>query len=226
MTEQDDLNKDELDKKYRAVSNEQPCEEADQFIIQAAADAVAQKLPMQSSRRWHMPVSIAAAAVITVSVVTSLKPWVVSVPTSSEPEVRVYEEADFNNSADQYEPIEALATSEKLTLRKKTEAKKQRQRVSVAESELSLKANASASLSTTASSPVTLAKELKQGQMQTEVDKFLTDIEQFIASDNYKAATIKLKSLLEVSSIESYSPEQQQRIQLIQQNLQSTGIHQ
>ncbi|MCP4414081.1 MAG: SCO family protein [Gammaproteobacteria bacterium] len=85
MSHQDDLQTD-----YKAASNEQPSEHTDQLILQAAADAVKEDSKVIqgrfSIRRWQTPVSLAAAAVITVSVVTSLKPWQVSVPvTTSTP---------------------------------------------------------------------------------------------------------------------------------------------
>ncbi len=82
MSHQDDLQTD-----YKAASNELPSEHTDQLILQAAADAVKQDSKVIqgrfSIRRWQTPVSLAAAAVITVSVVTSLKPWQVSVPVST-----------------------------------------------------------------------------------------------------------------------------------------------
>jgi len=82
MSHQDDLQTD-----YKAASNEQPSEHTDQLILQAAADAVKEDSKVIrgrfSIRRWQTPVSLAAAAVITVSVVTSLKPWQVSVPVST-----------------------------------------------------------------------------------------------------------------------------------------------
>ncbi len=82
MSHQDDLQTD-----YKAASNEQPSKHTDQLILQAAADAVKQDSKVIqgrfSIRRWQTPVSLAAAAVITVSVVTSLKPWQVSVPVST-----------------------------------------------------------------------------------------------------------------------------------------------
>ncbi len=85
MSHQDDLQTD-----YKAASNEQPSEHTDQLILQAAVEAVKEDSKVIqgrfSIRRWQTPVSLAAAAVITVSVVTSLKPWQVSVPlTTSTP---------------------------------------------------------------------------------------------------------------------------------------------
>ena len=82
---------DDLELEYKAASNEQPSELTDQLILKAAASALEAKQPSRSkvikgrfaSRRWHTPVSIAAAALITVSIVSSLKPWSITVPESS-----------------------------------------------------------------------------------------------------------------------------------------------
>jgi len=82
---------DDLELEYKAASNEQPSELTDQLILKAAASALEAKQPSRSkvikgrfaSRRWHIPVSIAAAALITVSIVSSLKPWSITVPESS-----------------------------------------------------------------------------------------------------------------------------------------------
>ncbi len=80
---------DDLEMEYKSASNELPSELSDQIILQAAKDAVTPDMKSSnvvkgkfSSRKWHTPVSIAAAAVITVSVVTSLQPWNV-IPVNS-----------------------------------------------------------------------------------------------------------------------------------------------
>lgn len=87
---------DELGSAYKSLSTEQPSEISDQLILQAAVEALkdnsktnAQTQQKSSSRpakewflsrRWHAPVSLAATAVITISVVSSLKPWQLSLP--------------------------------------------------------------------------------------------------------------------------------------------------
>jgi len=87
MSQQDDLHK-----QYKAASNEQPSKLTDQLILNAAADALKKEKPQLdtnqqpdnvvkgyfSIRRWQMPVSIAAAALITVSFVSTYNPWSVS----------------------------------------------------------------------------------------------------------------------------------------------------
>jgi len=74
---------DDLKIQYQSASNEQPSKQTDQLILQAAADAVKSETTTANNvikgrfsfRRWQTPVSIAAAAVITVSFVSSMDPW-------------------------------------------------------------------------------------------------------------------------------------------------------
>ncbi len=87
-------NQDDLETDYKNASNELPSGEVDQFILKAAADAIKESPEEKehtktniiqgrfSLRRWQTPLSLAATAVITVSIVTSLKPWQVSTPMS------------------------------------------------------------------------------------------------------------------------------------------------
>ncbi len=62
-----------IEKAYQSASDEQPSENTDRLILKAAADALVKE--KSSSRRWHMPVSIAAGAVFTITIVISLDPW-------------------------------------------------------------------------------------------------------------------------------------------------------
>jgi len=107
MSHQDDLQTD-----YNAASNEQPSESTDQLILQAAADAIKEDSKVVrgrfSFRRWQTPVSIAAAAVITVSVVTSLEPWQVSVPVTTSIPAKTAELSEPQSDAIHKEVTERL----------------------------------------------------------------------------------------------------------------------
>jgi len=121
-------NQNDLVTEYRKVSNEQPSEQVDEFILKAAADALQDTASDEnqsntnvitgrfSTRRWHMPVSIAAAAVITVSVVTSLEPWQVSIPTyAPTPSEAVEIESDEKVSEKLISEARLEPASEKLS---------------------------------------------------------------------------------------------------------------
>jgi len=123
---------DDLETEYKAASNEQPSELSDQIILQAAKDAI-EKQPEDNvikgkfaSRRWHTPVSLAAAAVITVSVVSTLKPWSVSVPVSEPPPVMTQSEELVMDSAVSHFEDEEVVSKQKADVRyskKRTVAK-------------------------------------------------------------------------------------------------------
>ena len=127
---------DDLEMEYKSASNELPSELSDQIILQAAKDAITPEKPKSnvvkgkfSSRKWHMPLSIAAAAVITVSVVTSLQPWniiPVNSPTpfmSEEPRI----EETFSDSASVESNEVQLREKEFLIAQERAEQKADRQ---------------------------------------------------------------------------------------------------
>ncbi|MCP3673339.1 MAG: hypothetical protein GY829_02545 [Gammaproteobacteria bacterium] len=125
-------NQDDLELEYKSASDELPSKLTDQIILQAAKDAVTPDKKSSnvvkgkfSSRKWHTPVSIAAAAVITVSVVTSLQPWeviTVNSPTplmSQEPQM---EEMLFDSTSVESDKAQ-LREKEVLLTQQRTEQK-------------------------------------------------------------------------------------------------------
>ena len=203
MNQQDDLDKD-----YKAVSNEQPSEQADQLILQAAADAVAPEDTTKtaakdnfSSRRWHMPVSIAAAAVITVSVVSSLKPWAVSMPASSEPEMIIYEEAEFDTSAEQYQQVEAKARTEQIAKRKKSESNKQRQQTIAADKVQRFEAPAPPpkSAATEVASPAMLFSHEPQKPISPAKELYLDSFDEVVSENLNDDLTGEINSVASVA---------------------------
>jgi hypothetical protein len=85
---------DDLESNYKVASNEQPSNEIDRLIIQAAKDALENGASQNSEtndhdksnvikgrfklKRWQTPVSIAAAALFTVSFISSYDFWQVN----------------------------------------------------------------------------------------------------------------------------------------------------
>jgi hypothetical protein len=82
---------DDLESNYKVASNEQPSNEIDQLIIQAASDALESSASQNDQtdvhnksnvikgrfnlRQWQTPVSIAAAALFTVSFISTYDLW-------------------------------------------------------------------------------------------------------------------------------------------------------
>jgi len=127
---------DDLEMEYKSASNELPSELSDQIILQAAKDAAAPEKPNSnvvkgkfSSRKWHTPVSIAAAAIITVSVVTSLQPWRIIPVNSPAPymsEEPQFEEIFFDSASVESGEVQ-LKEKEILITQERAEQKADRQ---------------------------------------------------------------------------------------------------
>ena len=91
---------DDLESNYKAASNEQPSNEIDQLIIQAANDALEistvqnndRSVPDSSNivkgrfrlRQWQTPVSVAAAALFTISFISTYDLWQVNEQDSAQ----------------------------------------------------------------------------------------------------------------------------------------------
>lgn len=133
-------NQDDLENDYKVLSNEKPSASTDQLILKAAAEAIEDKKQAPervvqgkfSSRRWHRPVSIAAAAIITVTIISSLKPWSVTVPEYSPEQVMPMEskmaedEELFPKENDSSKSDKKRTLVEQETLKDVTESRAQR----------------------------------------------------------------------------------------------------
>ncbi len=201
-------NQDDLETMYKSASNELPSELSDQIILQAAKDAVTPKKPSSnvvkgkfSSRKWHTPVSIAAAAVITVSVVTSLQPWNV-IPVNSptlfltdEPKV---EETFFDSASVESDQVQ-LREKEVFLAQERSEQKADRQAYKK-------RAKAAADMEQTARTRMLTASAPGAKKQETEISfdhEMFIEAEQTVLSETevmaspVATATIKSLTILE-----------------------------
>ncbi len=220
---------DDLEFEYKAASNEQPSELTDQLILKAAASALEAKQPSRSkvikgrfaSRRWHTPVSIAAAALITVSIVSSLKPWSITVPESN-PDLIVSVEQQISKDIAQTSMLRAPTA---MPLRQEIQPPK----VSTITDNESLnnteQIDRNRLQETTATSPSYLGKTetnsaaLKKKEISHTIVQWFDVIDKNITDNEVKLGEENIVLLLKQHPLSSFSEQQLIRLEKIRDHL-------